>query len=113
AVLLVAFVVIEARSSAPLMPLRLFSDRNRTGSNVVMLLTGAALFAMFFFLTQYVQRILGYSALKAGFAFLPVSAVIVVVAQATSRVIQRVGPRWLVAAGMVATAIGLFWFSTL
>ncbi len=112
-VLLVAFVVIEIRSPEPLMPMRLFADRNRSGSYAVMLLTAAALFAMFFFLTQFVQDILGYSPLKAGFAFLPVSIVIVIVAQIVSRVISKVGPRWLIVGGMALSSVGLGWFATL
>jgi EmrB/QacA subfamily drug resistance transporter len=112
-VLLALFIVIESRSEDPLMPLRLFADRNRSGSYAVMLLTAAALFAMFFFLTQFVQEVLGYSALKAGFAFLPVSAVIVVVAQVASRLLTKVGPRWLIVAGMVLATVGMAWFATL
>jgi hypothetical protein len=79
-VFLALFVFIESRTPQPLMPLRLFADRNRTGSYIVMLAVGAALFSMFFFLTQFVQEILGYSPLKAGFAFVPVTIVIVIVA---------------------------------
>jgi EmrB/QacA subfamily drug resistance transporter len=90
-VLLVAFVFIESRTPQPLMPLRLFSDRNRDAGYIVMLCTGAALFSMFFYLTLFVQEILGYSPLKAGFAFLPVSATIVVSAQIASRTIARFG----------------------
>ena len=112
-VLLVAFVLIEANSRQPLMPLRLFSDRNRSSSYVVMLSIAAALFAMFFFLTQFVQEILGYSPIKAGLAFLPVSIVIVIVAQIIARVITRTGPRPLIAIGCVAVGLGLLWFSTL
>ena len=93
------------------MPLRLFLDRNRTGSYVVMMMTAAALFSMFFFLTQYVQEVLNYSPLKAGFAFLPVSAVIIVIAQVTSRLLSKVGPRWLIAAGGGIVAIALLWLS--
>jgi len=78
-----------------------------------MLLTAAALFAMFFFLTQFVQDVLGYSPLKAGFAFLPVSIVIVIVAQIVSRVVSKVGPRWLIVGGMALSCIGLGWFATL
>jgi predicted MFS family arabinose efflux permease len=109
--LLAAFVVIEVRSTQPLMPLRLFRDRNRTGSYLVMLATGAALFAMFFFLTQYVQEILGFSPLKAGFAFLPVTAVIVVTAQVASRLVTTVGPRRLIALGALAVGGALLWLS--
>ena len=69
--------------------MRLFRSRIRVGSYIVMLVLGAAVFAMFYFLTQYVQQVLGYSPLKAGFAFLPVSAVIVVVAQIASRIVAQ------------------------
>ncbi len=110
-VLLSLFALVESRSSEPLMPLRLFLDRNRTGSYVVMMMTAAALFSMFFFLTQYVQEVLNYSPLKAGFAFLPVSAVIIVIAQVTSRLLSKVGPRWLIAAGGGIVAIALLWLS--
>jgi EmrB/QacA subfamily drug resistance transporter len=109
--LLVAFVAIEARTEQPLMPLRLFADGNRTGSYVVMIVTGAALFSMFFFLTQFVQEILGYSPVQAGLAFLPVSAVIIVVAQVTSRVISRTGPRPLIVGGTILTGLSLLWLS--
>ena len=112
-VLLSWFLFIEARSTQPLMPLRLFRNRSRSGSYVVMLTVGAAMFGMFFFLTQFVQDILGYSPVKAGLAFLPVSAVIVVAAQAASILISRVGPRPLMVAGTALAAIGLFLLSRL
>jgi len=113
AVLLAVFVVIEARTRQPLMPLHLFRNRTRVGSYVVMLIVGAAIFAMFFFLTQYVQEVKGFSPLKAGFAFLPVSAVIVVVAQIASRLVARVGPRPLIALGAFFVGSGLLWLSRL
>ena len=113
AVLLTAFILIEARSRNPLMPLRLFSSRTRVGSYIVMLVTGAAVFAMFYFLTQYVQDVKGYSPLKAGFAFLPVSAVIVVVAQIASRAIVKLGAQVLIVAGTIFTGFGLIWLSTM
>jgi EmrB/QacA subfamily drug resistance transporter len=112
-ILLASFFVIESRTAQPLMPLRLFSDRNRTSSYVIMLMIAAALFSMFFFLTQFVQEILGYSPLKAGFAFLPVSIVIVIVAQIVAKVITRTGPRPMLAVGSLAVGGGLLWFSTL
>jgi EmrB/QacA subfamily drug resistance transporter len=111
-VLLVTFVATEARAAEPLMPLRLFRNQTRVGSYVVMLVVGAAVFAMFYFLTQYVQEVKGYSALKAGFAFLPVSAVIVVVAQITSRLVARLPVGVLIGSGTVAVAGGLLWLST-
>jgi EmrB/QacA subfamily drug resistance transporter len=113
AVLLTAFILIEARSANPLMPLRLFQSRTRIGSYIVMLVTGAAVFAMFYFLTQYVQDVKGYSPLKAGFAFLPVSAVIIVVAQIASRAIVRLGAQVLIVAGTIFTGFGLLWLSTM
>lgn len=113
AALLAGFVVIEWRSPAPLVPLRLFRNAARVGSYLVMLITGAAVFAMFFFLTQYVQEVEGFTPIRAGLAFLPVSAVIVVVAQLVSRVLTRTGPRPPITAGMALIGAGLLWTSTL
>jgi EmrB/QacA subfamily drug resistance transporter len=113
AVLLIAFIVVESRTEDPLMPLRLFRDRNRTGSYVVMLATAASLFSMFFFLTQYVQEVLGYSALKAGFAFLPVTGMIVVSAQIASKAVAKTGPRPLITIGAVLLAAGLLWLAAI
>jgi EmrB/QacA subfamily drug resistance transporter len=113
AVLLASFVVIETRSSQPLMPLRLFTDVNRIGTYLVMLVTGAGVFAMFYFLTQYIQNVLGFSALAAGFAFLPVSATIITVAQIVSRLVARVPARLLIANGSAFAGAGLLWMSTL
>jgi EmrB/QacA subfamily drug resistance transporter len=112
-VLLTTFVMIEARSAQPLMPLRLFANKTRTGAYVVMLITGAGVFAMFYFLTQYVQNVLHFSPIKAGVAFLPVSATIVVVAQIASRLVTRVQPRYLISAGTASASVGLFWLSSL
>jgi EmrB/QacA subfamily drug resistance transporter len=112
-VLIATFLVIESRTPQPLMPLRLFRDRNRNASYIVMLATGAALFSMFFYLTQFVQEILGYSPLQAGLSFLPVSATIVVSAQLASRLVARVGARTLVTSGAVLTGVALLWLSTI
>ncbi len=106
-VLLVAFVVIEARSSAPLLPLRVVLERNRGGSFLASLLTGAGLFAMFLFLTYYFQQTLGYSALKSGFAFLPFSGGIIVSAGLASQLLPRVGPRILAGSGGLLAALGM------
>jgi EmrB/QacA subfamily drug resistance transporter len=113
AVLLTVFVVLQSRASQPLMPLRLFRNRSRVGSYVVMLVTGAAVFAMFYFLTIYVQKVLGFSPLKAGFCFLPVSATIIVMAQIASRLVVRVPPRYLLGSGAVFAGLGLFSLSRL
>ena len=112
-VLILAFVFIESRTPQPLMPLRLFSNRNRDASYIVMLSTGAALFSMFFYLTQFVQEILGYSPIQAGFAFLPVSVVIVISAQIASRVVAKTGARPLLVLGSALTGVALLWLSTI
>ncbi len=111
AVLLGTFLVIETRSPHALMPLRIFRNRNRSGSYAIMLIIGAAIFAMFFFLTQFVQNILGFSPLKAGVAFLPVSATIVVVAGISSRFVGRIGPRVPMTVGPLLMSGALFWLS--
>jgi hypothetical protein len=78
AVLLAAFAVIEARSRRPLLPIRLLADRDRTGANLIILCVGAAVFAMFFFLTVFMQAVWGYSALRTGLYYLPLTAGILV-----------------------------------
>jgi EmrB/QacA subfamily drug resistance transporter len=113
AVLLPTFVVMQSRATQPLMPLRLFHNRTRVGAYTVMLIVGAAVFAMFFFLTQYVQKVMGFSPIKAGVAFLPVSATIVVVAQVTSRLVTRVPARALIGGGTFVAGCGLLYLSSL
>jgi EmrB/QacA subfamily drug resistance transporter len=110
-VFLATFLGIELRSRQPLMPLRIFANRNRSGAYAIMLCVAAALFSMFFFLTQFLQNILGYSPLKAGLAFLPLSFVIAGMALLTSRLVTRVGPRPPMTAGPLVVAGGLFWLS--
>jgi EmrB/QacA subfamily drug resistance transporter len=111
AVLLVLFLVNEMRSPQPITPLHMFANRNRSGSYVVMLALAGALFSMFFFLTLFVQKILGYSALVAGFAFLPVSAAVVVSAQIASKQLLKVGPKPFMVLGGVMCVGGLYWLS--
>ncbi len=112
-VLLTLFVVMQARGAQPLMPLRVFHNRSRVGAYTVMLIIGAAVFAMFFFLTQYVQIVLGFSPIKAGLAFLPISATIVFVAQVVSRLVHRLQPKLLIASGTVFAGLGLYSLSQL
>ena len=109
--LLAVFTLIERRSANPLLPLRVLADRNRGASFISSLLVGIALFAMFLFLTYYFQQILGYSALKAGFAFLPFSAGIVAGAALSSQLLPRIGPRPLMGAGFLLAAAGLAVFT--
>jgi predicted MFS family arabinose efflux permease len=110
---LAAFVVIEMRTTHPLLPLKVVLDRKRGGSYLASLLVGLALLGTFLFLTYFLQGTLGYSALKTGFAFLPFSAGIVVGAGLASRALPRTGPRGLMVAGLTMAALGLLWFSRL
>ena len=110
-VLLGVFALIETRSRNPLLPLRVLTDRNRGGAYLSSLLVGIALFATFLFLTYYFQQILGYSALKAGFAFLPFSAGIISGATLSSQLLPRIGPRPLMGAGFLLAATGLAVFT--
>ena len=109
--LLAMFTAIEWRSANPLLPLRVLAERNRGGSFISSLLVGIGLFATFLFLTYYFQQILGYSAIKAGFAFLPFSVGIVAGATLSSQVLPRVGPRPLMSAGFLLAALGLAVFT--
>jgi EmrB/QacA subfamily drug resistance transporter len=112
-ILLVSFVLIELRSSHPLLPMRVLADRNRSGAYLIMLCIGTAMFGMFFFLTLFTQTVLGYSAVRSGVAFLPFAAGIVTAAGLASRLMTRVGARPLILVGAAATAGGMFWFSRL
>lgn len=110
-ILLVTFVVIESKSPHAVMPLHIFKDRNRAGSYVIMLCLAAAMFATFFFITQFVQNILGYSPLKAGFAFLPMTIGIGGSANIISRLVGKIGPRRPMTVGPLMVASGLMWLS--
>jgi EmrB/QacA subfamily drug resistance transporter len=110
-VLLSAFLSIETRTRQPITPLHMFRDRNRAGSYAIMFALAAAMFGMFFFLTLFVQNVLGYSPLRAGVSFLPVTAAIVVTSQFASRSLPRLGPQRLMGAGAVLAAAGLAWLS--
>jgi EmrB/QacA subfamily drug resistance transporter len=109
--LLGAFTAIELRSHAPLMPFGIFRKRTLTGANVVGLLVGGSLFAMFFFITLYMQQVLGYSAIEAGLAYLPLSVAIILSAGVASPLVTKIGFKPVLAAGLVLIAAGLVWFS--
>ncbi|MEU2157221.1 MFS transporter [Streptomyces sp. NPDC019396] len=102
---------VERRSRQPVIPLHLFADRNRRGTYAMMLSLAAAMFGMFFFLSLFVQNVLGFSPLKAGFAFLPVSAIIVTGARTTARLLPRFGPKPFMVTGAVLTTAGLVWLT--
>jgi EmrB/QacA subfamily drug resistance transporter len=107
ALLLATFVVVESRSKAPLIRLSIFRIRSLTAANVAMLFVMSGLFAMFYFASIYVQEILGWSPLKAGAAFLPVTAGIIVGAGLAQQGIRRLGPRLLPMIGIALAALGL------
>jgi predicted MFS family arabinose efflux permease len=111
AVLLAAFAYIEARSRHALLPVRLLRSRDRLGANLMMLAVGTTLFGVFFFLTLFVQDVWHYSALRAGVAFLPLTAAVLVTTAVVSRLVPRTGARPLLLAGAVGTAAGLYWLS--
>ncbi len=112
-VLLAIFFLIEAKTSHPLLPLRVILDRNRGGSFITSLLVGVALFGMFLFLTFYMQGTLGYSALKSGFAFLPFSAGVILSAGLASKLLPRFGPRPVMATGLAMGTLGMAWLTQL
>jgi EmrB/QacA subfamily drug resistance transporter len=106
------FVAIEGRfAKAPLMPLRIYASRTLSAANGVIFLVGAAVFAMWFFMSLYVQQVLGYSPIKAGLAFLPMTLCIVAGSAFASRAVTRLGPKRLLVAGMVFQTAGLLWFT--
>src|SRR3954452_22884353 len=107
AILLASFVVIELRSAGPLVRLSIFRVRSLTAANVVMLLVACGLFAMFFFNSLYIQRVVGYGPLKAVLAFLPFTGGIVVSAGLASQFGARIGIRLVAVVGMIMTAIGM------
>jgi EmrB/QacA subfamily drug resistance transporter len=110
-VLLGAFGLIEARSRHALMPLRIFNNRDRTGAYVIMLCTGTALFGMFFFLTIFVENVLGYSALKTGIAYLPMMLTVMAAAGVSAQLVPKIGARPLLLGGSATATIGMFWLS--
>jgi EmrB/QacA subfamily drug resistance transporter len=110
-VVLTMFVLVERRSRQPITPLHMFADRNRAGTYGIMLCLAAAIFGMFFFLTLFVQNVLNFSPLAAGFAFLPVSAVIAVGAGLASRFLPKYGPKPFMVVGAILAAAGLAWLT--
>ena len=112
AVLLVGFVAIERRTKAPLVPFPgIFRHRSITGINVTALLIAMALFSMFFFISLYMQQVLGYDALEAGLAYLPLAFGIIVSAGVASQLVTRFGVKPVLVTGLLLTAVGLLWFS--
>ena len=113
AALLVAFLVLESRRRAPLLPLRLFADRTRSAGFAVLLLVPAAMFGVFFYLSQYLGDRLGYGPLRTGAAFLPLTVAVIAGARIAPRLLHRIGPRVLIGAGTALVAVGALWLSRL
>jgi len=111
AALLTAFVINEIRSPQPITPLRLFADRSRSASYVARLLLVAGMFGMFFFLTQYLQETLHFSPLRAGIAFVPMTAALFVVSRLAPRLIARFGPKPPMVAGLLPVVAGMTWLT--
>ena len=109
--LLIAFAVIEYRAKTPLLPFRIFMNQNRAASFAAMFLLPAAMFAMFFYLSLYIQQVMNYTPLHAGFAFLPFSAGIIIAAGLASNLINRIDPRYLAGTGTLMAAGALYGFS--
>jgi EmrB/QacA subfamily drug resistance transporter len=110
---LAIFVLLEQRQRLPMLDLSLFRDPTFAGSNAVMLLTGVAMFGIFFFNSLFFQRVIGWSAIQTGAIFLPMTVLVMFVAPAAGKFSDRVGSRWLIAAGMLFLTGSLLDFAQL
>jgi predicted MFS family arabinose efflux permease len=110
-VLLVAFAVIETRSTDPLLPVRVLASRDRSGAYLIALCIGTAILGMFFFLTLFIQDVWGYSPLKTGVAYLPFVPAMLATTVITQQAVSRIGARPLLIAGSVISASAMFWLS--
>jgi EmrB/QacA subfamily drug resistance transporter len=109
--LLVAFLGIERRARSPLVPLRIFASRTLTTANLVVLMMGSSAFAMWYFVSLYLQQVLGYSPIEAGLAFVPMTLTIIVSSTFAGRMAERLGPGRILAAGMTLIALGMALFA--
>jgi EmrB/QacA subfamily drug resistance transporter len=111
--LVAVFLVIELRARQPLMPLHLFADRNRAAGFLNFFLGPAAMMSMFFFLTQFLQEVRGFSALATGFAFLPMAAGMFSMTRVIPHLLPRLGPKPLAVTGAALMIAGLAWLTQL
>ncbi len=111
--LLGLFLLLESRVEHPLMPFRIFRSKNRAAAFAVMMIVPAAMFAMFFFLSLFIQLVVGYSPLRTGVAFLPFSIAMIISATAASKLISFVDPRYLSGVGTLLSGAALYGFSRL
>ena len=112
-VLLAFFLLVETKTSHPLLPLRILANRNRGGAYLASFFVGIGLFAMFLFLTYFFQAVLGYTPLQSGLLFLPFSAGVIVSAGLASQLLPRFGPRWVTASGFLLAIIGMLLLTTM
>jgi EmrB/QacA subfamily drug resistance transporter len=110
-VALVSFLLLEHYQRLPMLELELFRNKGFSGANAVMLLTGLAMFGVFFYVSLYVQQVLGYSAIEAGASFLPWTVLIILLAPQAGRLSDRIGPRPLVVGGMIVLTGALILFA--
>jgi EmrB/QacA subfamily drug resistance transporter len=113
AVALVTFALLELHQRAPMLDLSLFQNRTFSGANAAMLFVGLAMFGTFFFVSLYMQNVLGYSPVQAGASFLPMTILIILIAPRAGALTDRVGSRWLVGGGMTLLSGMLFYYTTL
>jgi EmrB/QacA subfamily drug resistance transporter len=113
AALVLAFVAIELRSPAPLLPLRIFRSRTLTGANIAMAIVGGVAFSEFFLLTLYLQDVLHYSAVESGVAFLAFALTVVLVSNIAQLIVGRVGVRPTLTAGLLVSAVSVAWLTRL
>ncbi|RNL65220.1 MFS transporter [Nocardioides marmoriginsengisoli] len=111
--LLAAFITIERNVTNPLLPLRILANRTRATAFIAMMIVPAAMFAMFFFLSQFVQNVMGYSPLQAGLAFLPFPFAMVIGAMISSKLMSKVDPRFLAGTGTLLAGVALLNFHRL
>ena len=111
--LLAVFVVIERRAEHPLLPFRILTNRTRGTAFATMAIVPAAMFSMFFFLSLFVQNVMGYSPLQTGVAFLPFSFGLVIAATIASRLVNSIDPRWIAGTGTALAGAALLGFSRL
>jgi EmrB/QacA subfamily drug resistance transporter len=109
--LLALFVVIESRARRPLMPLRIFLSRTLTAANLVVFALGSSVFAMWYFVSLYLQEVLGYSPIEAGLGFVPMTGAIVIASTFAGRLAARLGPGRILTAGMSLIAVGMLLFT--
>ncbi|MBA3402159.1 MAG: DHA2 family efflux MFS transporter permease subunit, partial [Actinobacteria bacterium] len=110
---ILAFILLERYQRAPMLPLELFKSRTYAGANMAMLLVALSMFGVFFFLSLYMQNVLGYSAVQTGAAFLPMTILIILIAPVAGKTSDRFGSRGLMTTGMILIAVQLLYFSRL